>query len=419
VTNTDERDELVARIAELAAEAEDPAHLARFNPASSRYQSARLSEVGGIPEEELDALGRDLARHFGLDPDGHVYVRSSPATAGSWQSRLISRRLIARARFADAGAVLAEYEAAFAANAADLKEVVALWGLHPSEPFEIRAGIHLLPLSAVSPSHPRDILLGIPTYADVAEEEGGFHVRARPKAALVHSFRFSPVVSATSSSFPTAASLSRHEEMLDIARCLTLIVSRAVQQIGSWFQAEQSHPLVAIGGWGGQAITWGHQFEVEREDIDQAHLRTLVDGFFALPLGARQRLRIVLDRLNAAKLRQTSEDRAVDLGVSLEALLFNPNDVPAEISLKFRMRGSVLATDSPDERKAVFKLLDRLYTLRSTAAHGGVFDSDDTSVEVDLTEGISLASRLIQRVLVLRKIPDNWNGLILGWERLS
>jgi hypothetical protein len=82
------------------------------------------------------------------------------------------------------------------------------------------------------------------------------------------------------------------------------------------------------------------------------------------------------------------------------------------------LRGAVLATNDPIERKTVFKLLNRLYELRSAAAHGRVFEPTDVSVEADLTEGILLATRLIQRVLNLRKIPENWNGLILGWEKL-
>jgi Apea-like HEPN len=420
VTNTSERTDLVVRIAALAGRAVDPEYLSRFNPESSQYQHARLTQVGGIPKEELDALGRDLARYFGLDPNGHIYVRSSPAGAGSWQARMISSRLVARARFANADAVLAEFERAFATNAADVHEVIAIWGLHPSKAIEVRAGIHLIPLSELPPSPARDVLLGIPTHANFTEEVGGFHVRARPKAALVRSFRLSPVVSAAPGPPFTKrhVTFERREEMLDVVRCLTLLVPRPVEQIGSWFQTD--HPLLgAVDGWGGQSIRWGHQFEVAKEDINPPQVRTFIDRYFALSQGTRQRLHIVLDRLNAAKRPQTFEDRAVDLGVSLEALLFNPKDVPAEISLKFKLRGSVLATEDPEERKAVFKLLDRLYTYRSTAAHGGAIDPVGSSVETDLTEGISLASRLIQRVLALRRIPENWNGLILGWDKLK
>jgi hypothetical protein len=377
VADAPQREQLIDRIAALAASAQDPDYLERFNPESSRYQAARLVQVGGVSKEELDDLGREIARYFGLDPDLHTFVRSSPNGSGAWLSRLISGRLVARSRFADAGTVLAEYERAFTENAADVHEVVALWGLHLREPFEIRNGIHLVPLSSVPPSPPRDILLGIPTYADWREEEGAFHVRARPKAALTHSFRLSPVVSARRGSLPSSEpSLSRQGEMLEIARSLTLIVPRAVQQVGSWFQTD--HPLVGgVGGWGGQAISSEYQFEVAPEDMDPTHVRGIVNEYFALPAGDRQNLRIVLDRLNIAKLRQTLEDRAVDLGVSLEALLFNPEDMPpGEISLKFKLRGSVLAADDPQERKAVVRLLDRVYSLRSTAAHGVSFEQN-------------------------------------------
>jgi hypothetical protein len=428
VTEVPERDDLVARIAVLAAKAEDPEHLTRLNPGSSSYQAARLVQVGGVPQEELDALGRDLYRYFGLDVQGQVFLRSSPLSSGIWRSQTeagrLASRLVARSRFMEAGAVLADCERALATNAADVQEVVALWGLHPEKPFEIRRGIRLEPLSSLLPSPPRDILLGIPIYAGWREEAGGFLIRAQPRAALTRSFRLSPVVATTRDSFPPVDfTLTRHGEMLDIARCLTLVVPRAVSEIGSWFQTEADHPLVGgvPGGYATQAITREHQVEVEPEDIESAHVRALVAGYFALPQRDQHRLRLVLDRLNAAKrIQSTREDRAVDLGVSLEALLFNPEgESQTEISFKFKMRGAVLAADDPQERKAVFKLLDRLYTLRSAAAHGGAFDPSDRSITTDLTEAVALASRMIQRALILGGIPQNWNGLILGWEKLA
>jgi hypothetical protein len=56
MTNTAERDDLVARIAGLAARAADPEYLSRFNPASSRYRSARLTQVGGVQKKNLMRL---------------------------------------------------------------------------------------------------------------------------------------------------------------------------------------------------------------------------------------------------------------------------------------------------------------------------------------------------------------------------
>jgi hypothetical protein len=424
MTTTLGRDELVDRIAELARRAEFPPDLTRLNPESSRYQIMRLNQVAGITRAELDDLGGHLARHFGFDPDAHVIVWSSPNSSQGWPARSLSDRMVARARFLGASLVLAEYEDAFAANRAEIHDVVALWGLHPTQTFEVRDGIHLAPLSSLPSSPPRDLLLGIPTYLDNREEGGGFQVRARPTAALTTVVEFSPIVSSTHSAPPGRAA-ARHDEMVDIARCLTLVVPRPVEEIAHWSQpVEQDHPLIAgVGGWGGQEIRWNHQFLIEPEEIDPAQVRPLVDGYFALGRQDQSRLRIAFDRLSAAKREQVSlENRAVDLGVSLEALLFNPNDVPSEISFKFKMRGAVLASELPDDRKAAFKLLDRIYALRSAAAHGAVFEEDDetrASVGGDLRTGIVLADQLIQRVLILRKLPGNWNALILGWDRLT
>ena len=72
-----ERDELVRRIGDLAQRAKDPEYLVRFNSESTQYKLAQLGRVDGVSQEELDELGRDLARHFGLDPGGRMYVRSS------------------------------------------------------------------------------------------------------------------------------------------------------------------------------------------------------------------------------------------------------------------------------------------------------------------------------------------------------
>ena len=195
--------------------------------------------------------------------------------------------------------------------------------------------------------------------------------------------------------------------MLEVARCLTLAVPRPVEHIGSWYQADIDHPLVGggVGGWGGQPIRSGHQVRVDPEDIDADDLKSIIDAYFRLGTGGRRRLRLVLDRLNAAKLPRRLEDRAVDLGVSIEALLFSGKDA-AEISMKFKMRGTILATADVTRRKAVFNLLDDIYTMRSISAHGETLQGDVSSLNQRLEDGIALAAQLIQNALALGRIPD-------------
>ncbi|HTT92433.1 MAG TPA: hypothetical protein VMF65_22970 [Acidimicrobiales bacterium] len=72
----------------------------------------------------------------------------------------------------------------------------------------------------------------------------------------------------------------------------------------------------------------------------------------------------------------------MDLTIALEVLLVNPTQPTTEIRFKFKVRGSLLASSVPHEHKSVTQLLERLYSLRSKAAHGSVFDVRDRSIEI-------------------------------------
>lgn len=414
-----DRPDLVELIARVVADSNEWDQLKTYNPQSSYYRTARLQFVSGVSDDALEHLGRELAAYFDWGFDDHIYFMVSPGSGGSFQFRIIAQQIVARARVVGAESALTAYEHFFESNHTEVQEVVVIWGVHPKQRFEIHDGIYLQPLDSVSPSQPRDLLLEIPVNANYRGEPGGFHVRARPKAALTYDFVFSPVVSRTPMSSP--ATNGRNMEMLEIARCLTLISPRKVEHIGSWFQCDHELPIVGgAGGWGGQEIRWSHQFLIEPEDLDIDRLRTIVRGYFSLPKSDRERLKIIIGRLNSAKSNDDLTDRAIDLGICLEALLFNPKDSHSEISFKFKMRGSVLMSDDTALRKETFSLLDRIYTYRSTAAHGAVFKPQSSGeVSKDLDAGAELASKLIQRVLILGRIPQSWNGLILGWEQFS
>lgn len=407
----------MARIAALAVHATDPDYLARLNPASSAYRQAQLSAVGGLGRGELDALGADLARYLGFEPDAMLGVRSSPTTTGGFRVGSLADRVVAAARTSGADGALAALEWALAENAVELTEVMALWGVNPREALEVRDGLWLVPLTSLPPSLPRYTMLGIQREIDAAPSDD-FAVRPRPTAALTHTGHFGPLlVDGTGFSPGTGRPLfSRHAEMLDTARCLLLVVPRPVRHIATWYQAAEDHPLVpGAGGWGGQAVVWGDQFDVPTEDLDANRLRTLVDGL--LTLRKSSRVRIALDRLNRARERPTREERAIELGIALEALLFH--EQVTEIAFKFRLRGAYLASNDPEDRREAFETLGRLYTHRSRAAHGSTFKSKDRGkIDLDIARGMDLAAKLVERVLTLRHLPEEWDGLLLGWEQL-
>ncbi|MET8834570.1 hypothetical protein ABZV78_11720 [Micromonospora sp. NPDC004540] len=419
MTSSIDRADLVERIGALAAKASDPPDLARYNPGSAHYESVRSQQFVGLSAGEIEGLSRDLADYFSIDIDADLNIRLSPNDGEGMNPRYMGQRVIARARAAGAERALHAFEQLFTVNRRHLQGVMAVWGLHPVNAFEIWNGIWLGPLSLVSPTQPRDILLGIPTLAGDPYETPGFQVNARPKAALTWQYTVDPVISF--GTFPPLPSDGSEVEAVDVVRCLTLVSSRQVSHIATWYQTDHlADALPAVAGWGGQLITWAHQFEVEPEEIDETLAKLVVHGFFAMHERDQRRIRVVLDRLNAARIESASpESRAIDLGIAIEALLFNPKDPAGEINYKFKARGSVLASSNPEERRNVAKLLDRIYNLRSIAAHGGSFDEGDGSVRATLVAGIELAGSLIVRVIKIGKIPESWNGLILGWERID
>ncbi len=90
-----------------------------------------------------------------------------------------------------------------------------------------------------------------------------------------------------------------------------------------------------------------------------------------------------------------------------------------EISFKMRLRAAWLAGDTPQRRSEIFKLVQRLYDLRSQAVHSGslqVKKGGATHPEIAeiLGEADALCVTLIEK-LALEGWPD-WNQIVLGSE---
>jgi hypothetical protein len=143
-------------------------------------------------------------------------------------------------------------------------------------------------------------------------------------------------------------------------------------------------------------------------DVDALH--QVVNQFFALPPKLRQEMAIPIDRLNLAIGGRNPVDKAIDLGVALEALLLHELDDNGELSYRLKTRGAALLGGSASQRRETFNILGRLYNLRSKAVHSGKLKGNPTE---EIRAGCALCVRLVLKMIERGAWPD-WDALVLG-----
>lgn len=94
---------------------------------------------------------------------------------------------------------------------------------------------------------------------------------------------------------------------------------------------------------------------------------------------------IAVERFNWCLLRQSKQDKIIDLAIALEALIPGRD----ELRFRFAMYNSLFAEPDPSKRLAAFKSLQTLYDARSVLVHGSG-DSGQKSVTASLGNWESL-----------------------------
>ena len=117
-------------------------------------------------------------------------------------------------------------------------------------------------------------------------------------------------------------------------------------------------------------------------------------------------LRIVLDRLNAAKRRASAVDRSIELGVAVEALFLRySGEDQSELGFRLATRAAWFLGCSRAEREQVFDCFRALYDARSRAVHNGELPNKVKGLDVG--EVLSLGCDLLERAIITTlKEPD-------------
>lgn len=358
-----------------------------------------------------------VAAALGWDPTGMISIADSPSSGSGLPAEHLGRMLVARARHEEAAEVLHSFFALVESNVVELSEVHVLWGLRPAKPVSLPEGLQLVALEDAPPSLLRDRYLCVPERLDAPLADHPAVV-PRPGAALVRRLEHGPV-------FLPAPEFGRHsasreaatEEMLDVVRILTALLRRPVFPLAHGYVLDEATPLWLGGGWGGQSIYGSFQAAHEPEDLDSDRLTSGVAAYLGSNEALRSGLRTALERLRAAYIHPWFHERAMDLGIALEATLFagDRSSYTGELAYRFKIRGTLLLGGDASERRRTAELLSQIYKLRSRVAHGGRSPHGNNAEQTVISKSLELCCRLVEAMVMRGSVPD-WDGIAMGWD---
>ena len=148
-------------------------------------------------------------------------------------------------------------------------------------------------------------------------------------------------------------------------------------------------------------------------------IRKLLIRFSELNIKQKNRYLRVLHRLSRAKSSVDLADKILDLGIVLEMLLLTENPNNQQLTLTFKLRGSLLLDGTFEDKERSYKLLSSIYTLRSQVAHNGLLENGNIKKMVKVGQNFPEYQELTERIfrtLFLNGEP-NWQRLILNGKR--
>lgn len=299
-------------------------------------------------------------------------------------------------------------------------EILALSGVTVEEEIRLTEGVALVPFSSLPESQTKEYFSST-GYESVFDPMRPIFM-PQLGAALVRTDGSGVQLSAESLD-DIANDIKQYSKMTlfsQICKCLTLFGPSSPVALVQWSQLQSPAEVPILGMGEGQGISIPEaRPETTTTLSDSAAVRCLVERYLGLSEDMRERLAVPLQRLNLALRRQDPVDKAIELGIALEALLTKDEEQDSPVSYSVRTRGALLGGGTLDERKQIRNLLQDVYNLRSEAVHSGKFRKKNnkrkTKQDPDkiLSRGSELCARLISRVIETGTMPD-WDELILN-----
>jgi hypothetical protein len=295
--------------------------------------------------------------------------------------------------------------------------VMALWGVEVDRPVELEGGVTLLPFASIPDSDTKKWVEGTSQEHPGTQFYGSVLLQQPPPSALCRQFDASPVLFRAGSQ-PTVTGPSPSELFAEIALVMALSGPCSPLTGPQWTQFLD--PVIERAKFG--VMVGLSRMEVVPEPyVEPARLQAdlvqeIVKEYLNTGGQVRDRLRVSLTRFHRAMSRHNDGDKAVDLAVSLEAIL---TDGSGEHTFKTALRAGLLTKGSELDRMRARAIVSAIYRLRSMVVHNGqppqtigVAGSSESSVAV-IEEAARVTATVLRRIVHDRLIPD-WSRFDLN-----
>lgn len=415
--STDERRMTHEELAQLIARLLDPtspesADIGRRAALAGEWIRPRM-----IEEYRADRLVDALSAVAGLSVSDDVMISNGDGATGfnrKEAARYLLRLIAAGAEPIDA---ILQLEDLISREDATGSFILALWGVEVSEEVQIDSDTSIVPFHDLPQSRAKKWIESAANNSDSAPLVPAFF-RTYPACAIVVKRRIEPP-------FIHGAQNLRSPERLqfeiadDIRLSLTAVGSSVPLPAAAWFQFDDSvvEDAIMYGGIQSMHIEIVPNFHVQPTRIEATPAREVALAFSSCETNFRNRIRIALERLNAAARRRHPGDQAVELAISFESLL---TDGRGGNAFMVALRAAHLTDGDLQEKRNSRWTVEAIYKIRNAVVHEGVTPSSVKVRERGLVstgeivaQGLLVMSAIVRRLLVHGALPD-WKVVDLG-----
>lgn len=396
-------------------------------------QHVVLSKLIDTDDADVAVFKRLCASNEGFGTLRNGWIQSD--TVGhAVQPHLLPVRLIQQAVNGDSVTKLIEDIRAFASRGSSASEVyIPIGGAAISQTIGLESGLELVPWATVPDDFQKRLFDGSAPETQFDGTAAFARFPARPSCALRASLPAHRVLYQTAMEVDQTAQASRrkqlelaYDQIADAVRCVTVSIGQPVGHLGSWDRLSDDAARRFLGsGYGYGSALFDRAIVHASTRPIELNLQEMLDmyrAFRAFKAADRRVLRIALDRISSALRENTLVDKAIDLGIALEALLLH--DVAAgkgakdrgELKFRIAVRGAAFVGGTGSTRLATLRTLKAAYDHRSTAVHTGEL-SDPEGAETDMKAALSIGVIIARKLIQLGRFPRWDEEYVVGVDR--